>query len=149
MSLIRYHLRSISLKLLPVFLVLLFLVVLAAQFMELGTANELLTLTSFIVLISFSALAFNWSRVSTSFTSENHLCLIYEAGVDFFIASLLALVSTFFIWVKITLFVLPPMLASILFGLHWVFLLLALGLFLLSLLQLLRTAREISQENEK
>ncbi len=139
----RQYLRGIALRLLPPFLLLIFLSILAAQFVELGTANELLSLTSFIILISFSALAFNWCRVPTTFTHETLLIVIYQAGMDFFIASLLALVSTFFAWLQMTPLLLPKNFQPILFGLHWIFLLLSLGLFLLAIIKLLETSKVI------
>lgn len=144
MSIIRSLIRSISLKILPIFLVLIFVAMLASQFVELGTAKELLSLTSFVVLISFSALAFNWCRVSTSFTKEEILHRVYKIGVDFFIASLLALISTFFAWVQMNPLPLTNSLQTLAFWLHWIFLTLSLGLFVLSALDLLKISKQIT-----
>ena len=82
--------------LLPPFIILISVSILAMQFKEISTKSEILSLTSFITLIFFSGLAFNWCRVSSSLTSEDVLKLVYQVGIDLFLASLLALVSTFF-----------------------------------------------------
>lgn len=140
--------RSLSLLLIPYFFILILFVLLGAQFRELGSSNEILSLTSFIILISFSALAFNWSRVSTSFTDEATLKTIYESGVDLFLASLTALISTFFAWLQTASIPLPKFSYSIVFMLHWVFILLSLGLFFLSVLQLLGCTRKILKETK-
>ena len=138
-------LRSISLFLIPPFLVLITISVLVAQFSELGTANEILSLTSFITLLSFSALAFNWSRVSPTLTPESLLTPVYQTGIDLFIASLLALVATYFAWLQVN----PPRILTglqpILFSLHWIFLFLALLLFAVLMLRLLSTIRKIGR----
>jgi hypothetical protein len=99
--------RRVTCVLLPPFLILISFSILAIQFKEISTNSEILSLTSFITLISFSALAFNWCRVSSSLTTEDILKLIYQVGIDLFLASLLALASTFFAWVKMTAFVFP------------------------------------------
>ncbi|MEI6323113.1 MAG: hypothetical protein WCP60_08440 [bacterium] len=139
----RRSLRKIALLLLPPFLLLLFLSILATQFAELGTAKELLSLTSFVILLSFSALAFNWCRVPTSFTPETLLIVIYQAGVDFFIASLLALVSTFFAWLQMSPLPQTKLLQILGFWLHWIFLFLSLGLFVFAALDLVRISKVI------
>ena len=146
---LRLRIRSLSLKILPIFLLLVVIAILALQFTELSAANEIFSLSSFIILISFSALAFNWCRAPTTFTSETQLHRIYQVGIDCFIASLLALVSTFFTWAQISPFFKGTMISQILFGLHWIFLLLALGLFLLSLLELLKTTSDLSRRDNE
>ena len=119
------------------------------QFTELGTATEILSLSSFITLLSFSALAFNWCRVSPSLTPEILLASVYQAGIDLFLASLLALVATFFAWLQINLPGLPAGFQPIVFFLHWIFLFLSLLLFALSMLQLLATVRKIDGGKNK
>lgn len=152
LSLVHKPLRWLSLLLIPYFFILILVVLLGMQFTELGTSNEILSFSSFITLLSLSALAFNWSRVSTSFTSDLLLETIYRAGIDLFIASLLALIATFFAWLLTKPGVIIPfsMITQLfLFGLHWVFLALSLLLFLLALFQLLETSRKILGKNQE
>jgi ribose/xylose/arabinose/galactoside ABC-type transport system permease subunit len=149
LSALRQSLRSIALLLIPYFFMLILVLLLGTQFTELGTSNEILSFSSFITLISMSALAFNWSRVSTSFTSEALLRSIYRSGIDLFLASLLALIATFFAWLLTKPGMLVPFsrtIQIILFVLHWIFLALSLLLFLLALFQLLGTTKEIFRE---
>jgi hypothetical protein len=67
---------------------------------------------------------------------------VYEVGIDLFLASLLALVASFFAWLQTMPAVLPAALAPVVFGLHLVFLCLALVYFLVAILCLLRVVRE-------
>jgi transposase len=109
---------------------------LAAQFLKIASKNELLSLTSFVVLLSFSALSFNWCRVSPSYSSEKLLNVICSAGVDSFIASLLALVAAFFAWLQtMNLSILPSIGYPLLFVLHFSFILLSLLPFLTSIFE--------------
>jgi hypothetical protein len=135
-------LRRSAIVLLPVLLVLIALSILAAQLTELATQKEVLSLSSFIAILSFSGLAFNWCRVSTELAPEPLLKSVYEVGIDLFLASLLALVATFFAWLQTMPAVLPALLGPIIFGLHLFFLCLALVYFLVSILSLLRVVRE-------
>jgi hypothetical protein len=147
LSPLQKSLRWLSLLLIPYFFMLILVILLGTQFTELGTSNEILSFSSFITLLSLSALAFNWSRVSSSFTSEALLETIYRAGIDLFIASLLALIATFFAWLLTKPGLLVPFsktMQILLFALHWIFLALSLLLFLLALFQLLGTAKRIS-----
>jgi hypothetical protein len=129
--------RRIALALLPALLILIALSILAVQFKEVSTRNEFLSLSSFIVLISFSALAFNWCRTSPSLSSERTLKIVFQTGIDLFLASLLALVATFFAWLQ-TISSLPAFFYPLLFAVHWLFLLFSVSLFLISMLFLLR-----------
>lgn len=129
--------RRLSCLALPPILILLGLATIGLQFRELSSRSEILSLSSFVVLLSFSALAFNWSRVSSEFVSAKKLHEVYEAAVDFFVASLLALVSAMFTWLQGTPN-LAPLLWKALFGLHWLFLLGSIVLLLVALLALLR-----------
>lgn len=131
-------LRRGALWLLPPLLVLIAISILAAQVSEFATQKEVLSLSSFIVILSFSGLAFNWCRVSASLTSEASLKIVYEVGIDLFLASLLALTATFFAWLQATATFLPPALVPVLIGLHLFFLCAALVFFLVSILGLLR-----------
>jgi len=140
---LRKFLRGSAFILLPSFLILILISVLVSQFTELGTRNEILSLSSFITLLSFSALAFNWCRISPTLTPEPLLAQVYQCGVDLFLASLLALIATFFAWFQLTPSSLPPATQPILFAIHWIFLTLSLLFFLVSILQLLRVAKQI------
>jgi hypothetical protein len=141
---LRILLRRITCILLPPVLILIALSLLAAQLTELTTKNEILSLSSFIVLLSFSALAFNWCRVSPSFAPEKLLRLVYQAGIDLFLASLLALVATFFAWLKTTSSLVPSSLYPVLFVLHWLFLAISAFIFLLAILSILKAVKGIN-----
>ena len=141
---LRISLRRITCVLLPSVLILIVLSLLAAQLTELTTKNEILSLSSFIVLLSFSALAFNWCRVSPSFASEKLLRLVYQAGIDLFLASLLALVATFFAWLKTTSSLVPSSLYPVLFVLHWLFIAISAFIFLLAILSILKAVKDIN-----
>ncbi len=142
LSAARQIIRRFSCLVLPPFLALGALTILITQFFEISSRQEVLSLTSFVVLLSFSALAFNWSRVGPDLASPEKLRAIYEAAVDFFIASMLALVSTMFTWLQNS----PgtPLMGQILFALHWIFLLASIVLLLVALLALLRVVSHSS-----
>lgn len=140
---VRRLLRRLACVLLPPILILISLFLLGTQLSEISTKNEIFSLSSFIILLSFSALAFNWCRVSTSFTSEDILKRIYQAGIDLFLASLLALLATFFAWLRMNPFFLPSFLFPVLLAMHWLFLAVAVLIFLLSILSMIRAIKEI------
>lgn len=145
---LRTLLRRASLFLLPPLLTLISLGLLAAQFTELDTNKEILTLTTFAVLLSFSALAFNWCRVNTTFISEKILKGVYQAGIDLFLASLLALVAASFAWLQ-SLPKLPwPAVKLGLFALHWSFLLLSTLLFLTAILALIQSVKSADKTGD-
>jgi len=137
----RARIRKVSCLLLGPFLCLTAAVLLVSQFSELDSRNEILSLTSFLVLLSFSALAFNWCRVPTSACSERDLVAVYEVGVDLFLSSMMALLATFFSWLPSGASGIPSTLNPVLFILHLVFLLGALVLFLVAIFALLRVIR--------
>jgi len=143
----RSWLRRASYLLLPPILVGLSVLVLVAQFSELGAKGEILPLSSFVVLLSFSALAFNWSRVAPSLASEATLKQIYRIGVDLLLASLLALVATFFAWLGDRAAI-PAALYLPIFILHWIFLFICVLLFLLAALSLVKIAKSIEEEEK-
>jgi len=136
-------LRRISLFFIPPFLILLLIIAIAIHFGEMRTSTEIFSFSSFVTMISFSGLAFNWCRVSPSFTSEPLLSSIYQIGIDLFLASLNALIATFFVWLKINLTLLSGTLNWALFGLHFIFLVASLAMFAISLIQLVLTIRKI------
>jgi len=145
---LRSLLRRASFLLLPPLLILISLGLLATQFTEVATNKEILTLTTFAVLLSFSALAFNWSRINTAFISEDILKGVYQAGIDLFLASLLALIAASFAWLQ-SLPKLPwPALKLWLFALHWSFLLLSTLLFLTAILALIQSVKSADKESD-
>lgn len=145
---LRSLLRHASFLLLPPLLILISLGLLVTQFTEVATNKEILTLTTFAVLLSFSALAFNWCRVNTAFISEEILKGVYQAGIDLFLASLLALVAASFAWLQ-SLPKLPwPALKLGLFALHWVFLLLSTLLFLTAILALIQSVKSADKRSD-
>ena len=142
--LLHFHrlLRRVALIVLPPFLVLVAFSVLATQFTELSTKSEIISLSSFIVLISFSALAFNWCRVSSPLISETVSKVVYQAGIDIFISSLIALIATSFAWLKTNPSFIPSAFYLTLFVLHWLFLAVSILLFMVSILRILDAISE-------
>ena len=148
-SIFRKLLRRTSFILLPLFLVVTLVVFLSTQFTELTTKSEILSLSSFTTLLTFSAIAFNWCRVSPSLVPESLLKMVYQAGIDLFLASLLALIATFFAWLQLNPSGPAPLFQSILFILHWLFLCLSLLLFTIAMFHLLHVAKLTTNSQEK
>lgn len=118
-------------------LILISILLVATQFTETSSKNEMLSLTSFIFILTFSGLAFNWSRVPPNFASEEILKKIYRTGIHLFLSSLLALVASFFSWFQTSPELNFPWISKLCLLLHWVFLSLAVVFFLVSMLRLL------------
>lgn len=134
-STIQHGLRWFACVIVPIGLLLVAVIVLLSQLTELKSRQEVLSLTSFLVILTLSALSFNWSRATHTFTSEATREKIYQAGVDLFLASLLALIAACFAWLQSnppSAFGLPifannqQFVLLLLFWIHWTFLLLAL-----------------------
>ena len=138
---LRLQIRRITCFLLPPFLCMTALVLLITQFTELASKNEILSLTSFLVILSFSALAFNWCRLSTNTCSEADLDAVYEVGVDLFLSSMMALIAAFFAWLQLGMTGIPLSLNPVFFTMHWFFLLFALLLFLIAIIHLLEVVK--------
>jgi hypothetical protein len=137
----RSLIRRVTCFILPPFLIITAAILLVTQFTELATQNEILSLTSFLVLLSFSALAFNWCRVSTISCTEADLDAVYEVGVDLFLSSMMALIAAFFVWLQVGASGVFVMLTPIFFTMHWIFLLLSLLLFLVAIFHLLEVVK--------
>ena len=118
-------------------LVLISALLVVTQFSETSSKNEMLSLTSFIVILTFSGLAFNWCRVPPSFASEAILQKIYRTGIHLFLSSLLALVASFFTWFQSTPEMNSPWMPKACLLLHWIFISLAIVFFLIAMLRLL------------
>lgn len=149
---VQQFLRLIACVIVPTFLLLVAAIVLIWQFTEINSRQEILSLTSFLVIMSLSALAFNWSRATHTFTTEKTRRSIYYAGIDLFLASMMALVASCFAWVQST----PAMLywidastarqaLAIVFWIHWIFLLLAMLMTLAAILSLILAIRRSDQ----
>lgn len=118
-------------------LILISALLVVTQFSETSSKNEMLSLTSFIVILTFSGLAFNWCRVPPSFASEAILQKIYRTGIHLFLSSLLALVASFFTWFQSTPEMTSPWMPKACLLLHWIFISLAIVFFLIAMLRLL------------
>ena len=136
LTILQNSLRRFACLILPVFLITVSVIVLVSQFSELSTKSEILSFTSFVVILSFSALAFNWCRVSAPFFTESMVKTIYQAGADLFLASLLALVASCFAWMKTTLAITSGGVYFLFFVTHWIFLCASILLFLTAILSL-------------
>lgn len=139
-------LRSLVSVLVGVFMVIISVVIVATQFTELSVKNENLSLASFLVILSFSGVAFQWAGVTASFASPKVLKKVYQTGVDLFLDSLLALIAAFFAWLQSTPGLLASWLATTCMVIHWIFLSLAVIFFLISTLCLLLAIKEVEWE---
>lgn len=130
-------------------LILISALLLATQYQETSSKKEILSLTSFIVILTFSGLAFNWCRVPPSFAPEEILQKIYRTGIHLFLSSLLALVAAFFTWFQSTSETISPWMPKACLLLHWIFISLAIVFFLIAMLRLLAAlARDASKKVE-
>lgn len=160
---VQQTLRRIACVIVPISLFLVAVIVLLWQFSEITSRQEVLSLTSFLVILTLSALSFNWSRATHTFAADEAREQIYRAGIDLFLASLLALIATCFAWMQSNTSIqsiyrfLPFWLQDIfrgreqvllypLFWIHWTFLLLAL---LLTCGALTSLVRSIPRSNDK
>ena len=62
-------LRRLVCAIAGVFLIIISLVIILTQFTELSAKNENLSLASYLVILSFSGMAFQWSGVTSGFAS--------------------------------------------------------------------------------
>jgi len=111
------------------------------QLMELTGNKEILPLSSFVLLLSLSALGFNWCRTAPEHSSAAALVTACQSAIKLFVASLLALVSAGLAFVRESVSEIPNALTTPIFVLHWLFLALALALFLVAILSMLSHAR--------
>jgi quinol-cytochrome oxidoreductase complex cytochrome b subunit len=75
--------------------------------------------------------------------------MVYQAGIDLFLGSLLALIATFFAWLQFNSSGLAPLFQPILFALHWLFLCLSLLLFIIAMFHLLHVAELTGNSQDK
>jgi hypothetical protein len=132
---------SVSCMVLAPSLVALAIVSLGIQMMEFGGNQEILPLSSFLLLLSLSALGFNWCRTAPKYSSEGALQTACRSAIELFVASLLALVSAGLAFLQQRFSSTPAVLAQPIFILHMLFLGLALVLFLGAILSMLFRAR--------
>jgi hypothetical protein len=142
-------LRALVCAIVAVFLVIISLVIILTQFTEVSAKNENLSLASFLVILSFSGVAFQWSGVTAGFASPKVLKKVYQTGVDLFLDSILALIAAFFAWLQSTPELMPPWLASTCIVIHWVFLSLAVVFFLISMLCLLAAIKDVQWDTSR
>ena len=142
-------LRRLVCAIVGVFLIIISLVIILTQFTELSAKNENLSLASFLVILTFSGVAFQWAGVTAGFASPKVLKKVYQTGVDLFLDSILALIAAFFAWLQSTPELMPPWLASTCIVIHWVFLSLAVVFFLISMLCLLAAIKEVQWDTSR
>jgi hypothetical protein len=141
-------LRALVCAIVAVFLVIISLVIILTQFTEVSAKNENLSLASFLVILTFSGVAFQWAGVTAGFASPKVLKKVYQTGVDLFLDSLLALIAAFFAWLQSTPGMLAPWLGTVCLLIHWLFLSLAVIFFLISTLCLLLAIKEVEWDTE-
>jgi len=134
-------LLSLSRAVLGPSLVTMALALLLIQLMEFGGNKEILPLSSFVLLLSLCGLGFNWCRTAPKHSSEAALEAACRSAIKLFVASLLALVSAGLAFLRQSVSGMPDALATPIFVLHWLFLALALLLFLVAILSMLSHAR--------
>ncbi|MCG6862461.1 MAG: hypothetical protein LJE70_14460 [Chromatiaceae bacterium] len=122
-------------------MVVMAIALLGIQLTEYSGNKEILPLSSFVLLLSLSALGFNWCRTAPRYSSEAALETACRSAITLFVASLLALVSAGLAFVQQSNTWMPDRLATPIFVLHWLFLALALALFLAAILSMLSHAR--------
>ena len=142
-------LRALVCAIVAIFLVVISIAIISTQFTEFSTRNENLSLASFLVILSFSGVAFQWAGVTAGFASPKVLKKVYQTGVDLFLDSILALIAAFFAWLQSTPNLMPPWLSSTCIVIHWVFLSLAVVFFLISMLCLLAAIKEVQWDNSQ
>jgi len=147
----RFHmkLRAVVSAIVAIFLVVISIAIISTQFTEFSTRNENLSLASFLVILSFSGVAFQWAGVTAGFASPKVLKKVYQTGVDLFLDSILALIAAFFAWLQSTPELMPPWLASTCIVIHWVFLSLAVVFFLISMLCLLAAIKDVQWDTSR
>lgn len=148
LQLLHVNLRKVVSLVVAIFLVVISIVVIATQFTEFATKSENLSLASFLVILSFSGVAFQWAGVTAGFASPKVLKKVYQTGVDLFLDSLLALIAAFFAWLQSTPSMLAPWLATACIVIHWIFLSLAVIFFLISTLCLLIAIKEVEWDTK-
>ncbi len=141
-------LRALVCAIVAVFLVIISLVIILTQFTEISAKNENLSLASFLVILTFSGVAFQWAGVTAGFASPKVLKKVYQTGVDLFLDSLLALIAAFFAWLQSTPGMLAPWLGTVCLVIHWLFLSLAVIFFLISTLCLLLAIKEVEWDTK-
>lgn len=141
-------LRALVCAIAAVFLVIISLVIIFTQFTEVSAKNENLSLASFLVILTFSGVAFQWAGVTAGFASPKVLKKVYQTGVDLFLDSLLALIAAFFAWLQSTPGMLAPWLGTVCLVIHWLFLSLAVVFFLISMLCLLAAIKEVQWDTK-
>ena len=143
------QLRRVVSALVAVFLVVISIVIVATQFTEFSVKNENLSLASFIVILSFSGVAFQWAGVTARFADPKVLKRVYQTGVDLFLDSILALIAAFFAWLQSTPGMVPPWLGTLCLIIHWLFLSLAVVFFLISTLCLLAAIKDVEWDSNR
>jgi len=122
-------------------IVALTIAVLWLQMTELDGNKEVLPLSSFVLLISLSALGFNWCRTNAKYSSEAALDCACRSAISLFVAGLLALISAGLTFIQQNAGGLPDAMQTAILALHWLFLALALMLSLVAILSMLFHAR--------
>jgi hypothetical protein len=107
------RLRTVVSAIVAIFLIVISIVIISTQFTEFSSRNENLSLASFLVILSFSGVAFQWAGVTAGFASPKVLKKVYQTGVDLFLDSILALIAAFFAWLQSSPGLLSPGLASL------------------------------------
>lgn len=143
LHILHQKLRAVVCTLVAVFLAVIAVVIIVTQFSELASKNETLSLASFLVILSFSGVAFQWAGVTAGFASPKVLTKVYQTGVDLFLDSFLALIAAFFAWLQSSPGIIAPWLTTVCLVIHWIFLSLAVVFFLISTLCLLLAIKEV------
>lgn len=143
-------LRQVTLLLVPPALLLMLVTEMLDQFVELQDRNEVVSTGIVIALLSMSALSFGWNRSLADLGDRARIGpTIHRAGVHLFTAALLALLALFFIWIKLPAWIAKPWMETVLFSLHWIFLLLAMVYAAQAVLSLFKVAMSDREDEKK
>lgn len=90
--------RGIAIQLSLWGLLLVAVMVVISQYQELSTLQEAASLGSFITFLAMANFAISWSRMAADLAMIQERRCAKQAGLDLFLASLLALLSQALIW---------------------------------------------------
>ena len=128
---------------------MMFVAEMHVQFVEFQDRNEVVSTGIVIAILSISALSFGWSRSLSDLGDPQKLGpRVHYAGEGLFIAALLALIALFFIWIKLTTSIATPLIGHLVFGFHWLFLLMAMIYAMKSVWELFKVAM-VERDDER
>ena len=90
--------RILSIRLSIWGMLLVALMTIGSQFWEWSTLQEVSSLVSSVTFLALANFGISWSRVGSDIAPRSELLAAKQAGLDLFLASILALISQALIW---------------------------------------------------